>query len=228
MKYVIIGLGNFGAALSLQLMEAGHQVVGVDKDPIRVDMLKEQLAAAFCMDATDPLSLQALPFKTVDATMVCIGEDFGSSIKVTALLLSMDIPHVWARGNDKLHRSILEGMGVKHIFSPEGHAARMMSDEMEFGHEISSFRVSENDYVFKITLPKAAVGFKASQLALEQEFGLRLLSIARGKLTLNTIGVKVKKDELLTPDGEDTILEDGDRLVIFGTYKDFKRFMDAF
>lgn len=227
MKYVIIGLGNYGTALSQEFMEAGHEVVGVDKDPVKVDNMKENLAAAFAMDATDPMALQNLPFHTVDATFVCIGEDFGSSVRVAALLLQMKVPHIWARGNDQVHCSILESMGIEHILSPEAQAARIMSEELEFGHNLRSFMVAEDLFVFKMDVPRALFGYTVSKLRLQEDFGLKVLALVRGKKTINAIGVDVLEDAALNALELDAEVQEGDRMVLMGSYKAFRKFFEV-
>ena len=62
MKYIIIGLGDYGFALADELATVGHEVIGVDNKPAHVEPLKDKLAAAFVMDATDEQALAALPF----------------------------------------------------------------------------------------------------------------------------------------------------------------------
>ena len=37
MKYIIIGLGNYGGGLAEELMAIGHEVIGVDQNEGRVD-----------------------------------------------------------------------------------------------------------------------------------------------------------------------------------------------
>ena len=86
MKYIIIGLGDYGFALADELATVGHEVIGVDNKPAHVEPLKDKLAAAFVMDATDEQALAALPLRNVDAVIVAIGENFGVSVRVTALL----------------------------------------------------------------------------------------------------------------------------------------------
>ena len=53
MKYIIIGLGNYGHVLAEELSALGHEVIGVDNSPSRVDNVKEKIATAFVIDATD-------------------------------------------------------------------------------------------------------------------------------------------------------------------------------
>ena len=47
MKYIIIGLGNYGGGLAEELMAIGHEVIGVDQNEGRVDNLKDKITTAF-------------------------------------------------------------------------------------------------------------------------------------------------------------------------------------
>ena len=58
MKYIIIGLGNYGGGLAEELMAIGHEVIGVDQNEGRVDNLKDKITTAFVLDATDELALE--------------------------------------------------------------------------------------------------------------------------------------------------------------------------
>ena len=51
MKYIIIGLGNYGGGLAEELMAIGHEVIGVDQNEGRVDNLKDKITTAFVLDA---------------------------------------------------------------------------------------------------------------------------------------------------------------------------------
>ena len=42
MKYIIIGLGNYGSVLAEELSALGHEVIGVDTNERRVDVLKDK------------------------------------------------------------------------------------------------------------------------------------------------------------------------------------------
>lgn len=86
MKYIIIGLGNYGHVLAEELSALGHEVIGADISAGRVDSLKDKIATAFVIDATDEQALSVLPLNSVDVVIVAIGENFGASIRVVALL----------------------------------------------------------------------------------------------------------------------------------------------
>ena len=50
MKYIIIGLGNYGGVLAEELSVLGHEVIGVDANEHRVDVLKDKIATSFIID----------------------------------------------------------------------------------------------------------------------------------------------------------------------------------
>ena len=86
MKYIIIGLGNYGRVLAEELSALGHEIIGADISENRVDAIKDKIATALVMDATDEQALSVLPLRSVDVVIVAIGENFGASIRVVALL----------------------------------------------------------------------------------------------------------------------------------------------
>ena len=60
MKYLVIGLGNLGRAIAKDLTRVGNEVIGVDMDLHRVDMLKNDIAGAVALDSTDKEALSTL------------------------------------------------------------------------------------------------------------------------------------------------------------------------
>ena len=70
MKYIIFGLGNFGASLAQKLTEAGNEVIGVDNNMDKVDSLKESVSHTVCMDSTDQFTVSGLPLKDTDVYVV--------------------------------------------------------------------------------------------------------------------------------------------------------------
>ena len=46
MKYIIIGLGNYGRVLAEELSALGHEIIGADISESRVDSIKDKVATA--------------------------------------------------------------------------------------------------------------------------------------------------------------------------------------
>ena len=133
MKFLVIGLGNFGQTLAQRLTDNGHEVIGVDSNSHRIEEIKDRVAFAYIMDATDSVALRSLPFDDIDRTVVAIGQSMDHSLRIVATLKQMKIDNVYARALDSVHKSILEAMGITKIFIPESYAGNMFADK--FGQE---------------------------------------------------------------------------------------------
>ena len=125
MKYLIIGLGNFGRTLAEELTDKGHDVIGIDRNIHRVEEVKDRISVVYIMDATEKMALKALPLDEIDCAIVAIGKSMDYSLRVVATLKELSMETIYARALDQTHRSILKAMHIQKIFSPESYAARI-------------------------------------------------------------------------------------------------------
>ncbi|MBE6188864.1 MAG: TrkA family potassium uptake protein [Alistipes sp.] len=130
MKYLVIGLGNFGMTLAQTLTDNGHEVIGVDSDPIRIEQIKDRIAFAYIMDATSAVALRSLPLTDIDYAVVAIGQSMDHSLRTVAALKSLNVENIYARALDTVHKSILEAMSISKIFIPESYAAKLFADKL--------------------------------------------------------------------------------------------------
>ena len=131
MKYLIIGLGNFGRTLAEELTDKGHEVIGVDTVEQLVDLLKDRISVTYIMDATDPVGLRSLPLNQIDQAIVAIGKGMDYSLRVVAALKEQRVLNIAARAIDEVHMSILRAMGINQIFIPETYAARTIASHID-------------------------------------------------------------------------------------------------
>lgn len=75
------------------------------------------------LDATDELALETLPLREIDVVIVAIGENFGASVRVVALLKQKKVKHIFARAIDSVHKAILEAFAIDKVLTPERDAA---------------------------------------------------------------------------------------------------------
>lgn len=222
MRYLIIGLGIYGTNLAHDLTDMGHEVIGADIEAEKVEQIKDYISTAYIIDSTDEASLIALPLKNVDLTIVAIGENFGASVKTVALLKKNGVKNIYARAIDKLHESILEGLNVTRIVTPEQRAARDLSFEMELGSHVKSLRVDDDYYVVDFVAPKYFTGMRYSDLVPDRMFGLRLIAASRLEKRTNVLGISNDSFRLLDTSDEGLSVLDGDKFTCFGSYKMYR------
>ena len=221
MRFLIIGLGIYGSNLAIDLTNFGHEVIGADSNPALVDSIKDLISTAYILDATDENALSALPVSTVDLVIVAIGENFGASIRIVALLKQLGAKHIFARAIDKLHEAILESFEIDRILTPEQQAAFDLVNEMGVNTSISIMRLDDDNYIMNFTAPDLLVGQEYSTLDLEKDYGIRLIAVTRPLPQKNIMGIEHQRRRMLA-DISGEYVERSDMLVCLGTAKAYK------
>ena len=227
MKYIIIGLGNYGHVLAEELSALGHEVIGADYIESRVESIKDKITTAFLIDATDEQSLSVLPLNSVDVVLVAIGENFGASVRVVALLKKKRVAHIYARAIDGVHKAVLEAFNLDKIVTPEEDAARNLVQQVDFGTQIESFRIDAEYYVMKFQVPEKFVGYFVNELNLDKEFQLKLIGLKRGDKVENCIGVSFLEKSIVNELPNNEKIDKDDVLICYGKYKNFRKFWKA-
>ena len=105
----VIGLGRFGSTVARELYQAGHDVLAVDANESTIQDMLGSVTYAVRADATNESVLRELGVADFDVAIVALGNDnIQSSILVTVILKSLDIPFIVARAANELHGTTLD------------------------------------------------------------------------------------------------------------------------
>ncbi|WP_185851045.1 potassium channel family protein [Blattabacterium cuenoti] len=222
MKIIIIGLGNFGRSLALNLTDNGHEVFGVDHKMEKVDLLKDHIANVVCMDANNESAYKVLPIKQADLGIVAIGENEGSSIVTTAILKKYKHLRIISRSLSKIHDTILNAMGIKDVIHPEKDAAFRLTKQISFNYALDYFRVDNKHSIAEVFSPYSFHGKFVKSIQLTQKYSVSLITIIRE--IENPISKNLTKKVIGLVTG-DTILQKGDILTLFGSNKSIMNFV---
>lgn len=227
MRYLILGLGIYGSNLARDLTDMGHEVIGVDSSQAKIDDLKDCINTVYQLDLTEESALALLPLNNVDLVIVAIGENFGASIKVVAMLKKLKVKHIYARAIDSLHESILKGFEIDRIITPEQRAARDLTYEMALGTHALSLAIDDDNFVLRFEVPLALVGLKYSDIDFRKSYNLSLIALSRTIMKENIMGIKQAAQKMMPLDNGDLIAVEGDRLTCLGARKDFAFFFKS-
>ncbi len=216
MKVMIFGLGNYGVSLATSLMEAGNEVIGIDKDPLRVDLIKDQVTFAVTLDATNEAAVRSLPFKDVDAAIVAIGENEGAAILTTAILKKLGVRRIITRSISPLHQMVLEAMGIEEIVHPEQESADRLSKMLHLKWVLNNFEVDEQYSVTEIQLGAKFANKTVQEVDFRKNYQLNIITIIREFTRRNIMGGTRLVRESIGMVSPDTRLQQGDVLVVFG------------
>src|SRR5690554_3002746 len=215
MKYIVLGLGNFGRALATQLTERGHEVIGVDNNLSKVEALKEKVTHTICMDSTDVDAMEALPLRDVDAVIVAIGEDEGASLLTTALLKQLKVKRIIGRIVSDLQRTVLEAMEIAEYIMPEEDAADRLALRLDNIDIVDSFKVSDKYSIIETIVPADYAGKTLREANLTNKYQVIVLSTIK-VIEHEENGKMVQRKEATGIAHSDTRLDAGDILVLFG------------
>ncbi len=223
MKFLVFGLGNFGGALAIQLTNLGHEVIGIDKREDKVLAIKDRITYAINLDSTRQDAMQTLPLSDTDTAIVCIGEDEGSAMLTTALLKQFKIKRIISRAISPLHQIILEAMGVDELVHPEEDSADRLARRLDIKGLIESFHVGEDYKIAEIIVPSNFVGRTVFQAGFPNVHPLTIITIIRTEKEANTIGSERRVHHIVGVVNQDTMLKEGDLLVLFGRIRDIEK-----
>lgn len=225
MKYIIFGLGNFGASLAEKLTEQGNEVIGIDTNMAKVDAFKERISHTICMDATDEFTVSGLPLKETDIVMVAIGEDQGANIMTTALLKNFQVKRLISRAINPLHEKVLQAIGVDKIVHPEEETAERWAKKLCLSNVVDSFELNQDYSIIEAKVPEGYVGKTVREVNFRREFNLLVLTIIKKVEVKSILGKSKMETQIQGVASADNILELNDILVLYGSNKDLQSFL---
>lgn len=225
MKYIIIGLGNFGASLAQKLTEQGNEVIGIDTSMSKVDAYKEKISHTICMDATDEFTVSGLPLKETDIVLVAIGEDQGANIMTTALLKNFEVKRLISRAINPLHEKVLQAIGVDEIVHPEEETAERWAKKLCLSNVVDSFELNDDYSIIQAKVPDDYIGKTVREVGFRRGFNLLVLTIIKKVEVKSILGKSKTEIQIQGVASADSILEPNDILVLYGSNKDLQIFL---
>ena len=232
MKFVIIGIGQFGRALALHLADLGFEVTILDERESIITELKDRVTYALVGDATDIRVLRQLELVGEDTyVVVAVGEQFERNLLITAQLKELGVQNLLTRSVNELHGKLLKLIGVSDLIRVEEVAARQLAARFTNEGLMRLRRMDATHSLADVHLPTEWVGRKLLEVGLRSEYHLNLLTVRRGKVNENHAADDVLSEpEQPVIDMPDASLEflEGDVLVLFGKDSDLQRFVEKF
>ena len=226
MKYIIVGMGNFGGFLATRLTEMGHEVIGVDSSEVKIEQVKDKITHAILMDATDSVTVKTLPYKDADAVIITIGENVGASIMVTAIFKQLNVERLISRSINEVHETVSKAIGVSESVHPEEDSAERMAKRLQMKNVLDSLDLSDDYNVIEVKTPERYVGMTLEETNLRKEYKVTVITIIHEIKRTNMLGKKSITKKVVGVVNGDTKIESGDILVLFGLAKDIQRILE--
>jgi trk system potassium uptake protein len=204
-EFLVIGLGRFGGGLARTLIDLGHEVLGVDRDPKLVQDFATHLTHVVEADSTDINALRQLGAGEFPTAVVAIGTEVEASILTTGALVDLNVQRIVAKAISKPHGKILERIGAHRVVFPERDMGVRVGHSLA-GRMIDYFQLDPGFALVETTAPKQIVGKSLAEAEVRRKYGITVVAIKPqgGSFTYAT---------------PETVVDDGDILVVAGETK---------
>jgi trk system potassium uptake protein len=201
MRVTIAGAGAVGRSIAAELLEFGHQVMLIERDPDQLDPHTVESAEWVLADACEVTSLEEAGLEHSDVVIAATGDDKVNLVVSLLAKTEFAVRRVVARVNDPRNEWLFtEAWGVDVAVSTPRMLAAMVEEAVSVGDlvRLMTLRQGQANLV-EVTLPPDTplAGRPVRQLRLPSDAAL--VTILRG-------------GRVIVPQGDDP-LEGGDELL---------------
>ncbi len=207
---LVIGLGRFGSATAEQLRTLDRDVLAIDEDLGLVQKWADHVTHAVQADARSIDSLRQIGAEDFPIAVVAVGSSIEASVLITANLVDLKIPQIWAKAISKAHGKILSRIGANHVIYPEAEAGERVA-HLVSGRLLDFIEFDDGYAIVKMYPPKVIRGLPLGE------------SHVRSKYKVTVVGVK-SPGKGFTHATPETIVSNHDLIIVSGRSTDIERF----
>ncbi len=176
-QFVVIGLGSFGFNLAVALSEKEHQVLAIDLDERKIEMIKERVTHAVVADVTDKNVLSEFVNPDIDAVIIGLNQSMEASTLATLYLRDLGVKEVIVKAVSDDHAKILRAIGATEIIFPEKDVAVRLAERLSTPNLIEHLPLTPEYSIIEITPPDNFVGKTLKDLELRKEYGIVVIAV---------------------------------------------------
>ncbi len=225
MRFCIIGLGTFGTHLARHLARDGHEVIGVDNDPVHTEAMKDEIEFLVTADCSDINAFQDIPVADCDAVILAIGKDFEAALSIAANVQQTGARRIISRIINPLHARLLKLLKIEELIIPEALAAAWLARSLRTPDVVNCFQVGKGHEIVEVNLPGGLVGKTLRELDLRGRYELNLVTVLRRKGATSLSSAAPQIEKIIGVPEPGRVFEDGDILLLFGTEKNVQRLL---
>jgi trk system potassium uptake protein TrkA len=209
-QFAVLGLGRFGQKVAKELCLRGQEVVVMDRDESKVNLIKDLVTHAFIGDMTDEAALREANVPNCDLVVVGQSSSIEANLLAVQLCQELGVKELVVKAQSTLHGKILKKLGVQSIVYPEQDTAVKLADKLTLKGIMDYMEISQEFDVIEMKAVPDFYNKKLKELDLRKKYNVTVLAIRRGTETI------------MSPDGEAVIKAD-DILILLGKIQDMEK-----
>ena len=216
-RFVIVGAGKFGESVAVTLSKMGCEVMVLDVDKEKVQALSGIVSQAIQMDAMDEKALKSVGIEESDVAVVSIGQQMEASILITMMLKEMGVPTVVTKAISENHGKVLSRIGADRIVFPERDTGIKLANTLMSPTLSDYIEIAPGYQIIEVESPKVLWNKTLIDARIRSKYGIEIIAVKKSVPELDDAGETTIKEEVTIIPPAETMIEEGDNLVIIGT-----------
>ena len=211
--FIVFGCGRFGSTVATRLYDLKNDVVVVDSDHEKIDLINDNVTEAIVCDLEDEKAVGELALNNYDVAIVAIGESLEPAVMAVLASKEAGIERVIAKATSDKFGKILLKCGADKIIFPERDTGYRLANNLSNDNLLNSDEISKGYSFYDFKAPVKMNGKGLTELGLREDYNFNILMVKRnGENYVNpNSDFKIKEEDILT---------------VVGSDKDIKRFIE--
>lgn len=216
LRFVVIGLGNFGAGVAEALHAKGHDVVAVDLEEAAVDRIGPHVTRAAVGDGRQRSVLERLGAQEADAAIVSTGDDLAASVLATMALRDLGVKQIYAKVISRDHARIMDHLGVTETIFPERESALRLAERIVSTEILNYVELGHGFSLQELAVPEHWIGKSLRDLELPRRYRVSVLAVH-----------DVLNDTITPAPDPDAPLKESDTVLVAGANEDLNHMVEV-
>jgi len=207
--YAVIGLGKFGFHIAKGLAEQGMDIIAIDNDPHKIQVISEYIEDAIILDSTDIKALQEAGVVGLDTVIISIGENIEASILTLMALKELENKTIIAKAITLTHGEILARLGAFKVIYPERESAKKLVENLVGNVVIDHVDFSSTIKIAKFSVTQSLIGKQVKDIEAMFENEIHLIACkTRDNWTFDVEKTyKIRENDMLAFIGKKAFIE---------------------
>ncbi len=209
-SYAVFGLGRYGRAVAMELIESGAEVLAVDSDEKIVEDLTGEIPICKCADITDQETIKQLGISNIDVVIIAIAGVFEASVMATMLCKEAGAGQIIVKCSSEMHRAILEKVGADIVVFPEKDSGIRLAKILLSSGFIDIADISENISILELNVRPEWIGKSLTELELRKKYSVNVIALTKN----GNVEIALQPD---------TVIEDNMKMIVIANKKEIER-----
>ena len=206
---LVIGLGRFGAGAAGQLDRLGREVLAIDESAALVQKWSERITHTVQADARQIDALRQIGAADFSVAVVAVGSSIEASVLITANLVDLGVPQIWAKAISQSHGKILARIGANHVIYPEAEAGERVA-HLVSGRMLDFIEFDDDFAMVKMYPPKSVRDMPLSESDIRRKYGVTVVGVKApgADFTYATAETVISNRDLIIVSGKSAAIEE--------------------